>query len=48
MALFYKIASTTLLLELLKSSYCDFLELYLLTVSVTPVFNLIELYKENW
>lgn len=48
MAFFYKIASITLLLEEFKSSYCEFLELCLLTVSVTPVFNLVELYKESW
>lgn len=48
MAFFYKTASITLFLEELKSSCCDFLELCLLTVSVTPVFNTVMLYEESW
>lgn len=48
MAFSYKIASITLFLEELKYPYWDFLESCLLTVSVTPVFKLVELYKESW
>lgn len=45
---FNKIASITLFTEELKSSYCDFLELFLLAMNITPVFKLVELYEENW